>query len=105
MDGGVRSVTNADLALRAKPDAALIVAPVGESTAQRIGRVGSLQVEAETAALRAAGVRTLLITPGEAEREAFGPNLMDPSRRGPAAQAGYAQGLRLAGEVGALLAG
>lgn len=105
MDGGVRSVTNADLALRVKPDAALIVAPVTEGTAQRIGRVASLRVEAEIAALRAAGVRTLLIAPGEAEREAFGPDLMDPSRGRPAAEAGYTQGRRLAAGVAALLAG
>lgn len=105
MDGGVRSVTNADLALRARPDTALIVAPVTEAASQRVGRVGPLRVEAEAQALRAAGVRTLVISPGEAEREAFGPNLMDPSRRTPAAEAGYAQGLRLAREVDALLSG
>ncbi len=103
MDGGVRSVTNADLALRARPDATLIVAPVTEGTSQRVGRVGSLQVEAEAQALRSAGVRTLIVSPGDAEREAFGPNLMDPSRRRPAAEAGYAQGLRVAREVEALL--
>ncbi|HXF50124.1 MAG TPA: patatin-like phospholipase family protein [Dehalococcoidia bacterium] len=105
MDGGVRSVTNADLTLRAKPDAVLVVAPVTQGTAQRVGRVGSLQVEREITELRAAGVRTALIAPGEAEREAFGPNLMDPTRRKPAAEAGYAQGLRAAAEVRALLAG
>lgn len=104
MDGGVRSVTNADLTLRAKPDAVLVVAPVTEGAVQGAGRVGSLQVERELAGLRAAGVRTALIAPGEAEREAFGPNLMDPARRRPAAEAGYAQGLRVAGELGALLA-
>lgn len=103
MDGGVRSVTNADLALRAGPDAALIVSPIVAGTSQNLGRFGSLQVEAEIERLRAAGVRTSLIAPGDAEREAFGPNLMDPSRRRPAAEAGYHQGLRAADEVKAAL--
>ena len=46
--------------------------------------------------------RAALIQPDEASLAAFGTNLLDPSTRTPAAEAGYAQGVAEAARVAAL---
>jgi NTE family protein len=43
-----------------------------------------------------------LIVPDDEGAAAIGPNPYDPERRGPAAEAGQAQGARLAAEVDAM---
>ena len=97
-DGGVRSVTSADLALRIEPDAVLIIAPMGASD-RGVGRVVGNQIEREHEALEASGASVRRIMFDDAAREASGGNLMDPTKRRPASSAGYALGSRLAPEM------
>ncbi|MFK0012867.1 patatin-like phospholipase family protein [Streptomyces sp. NPDC091027] len=83
VDGGIRSATNADLA--AGHERVVVIAPI---------TLGSRLVPspaAQTARLRAAGAKVLLITPSAAARKAFGRNVLDPARRDPAARAGLEQ--------------
>ena|SRR5215211_1638713 len=93
IDGGVRSGTNADIA--AGSDVAIIVAPIGGSD-QGIGGIARRQLDAEADSLRASGSIVEVILPDAAAMEAFGPNLMDPARRTPAAEAGLRQGAEAA---------
>jgi NTE family protein len=83
VDGGVRSVANADLA--AGYERVIIVAPV----AQGIGHITSPRRQA--AELAAAGARVLLVRPDRAAARAIGRNVLDLSRRAAAARAGRAQ--------------
>ena len=87
MDGGVRSVTNADLAAGAS--AVVVVAPT-------VGVFGGSN-EAELRALGPA--RHVLIAPDEASRDALGDNVLDDSRRPLALAAGLAQGAAAAATV------
>ena len=80
VDGGVRSVANADLA--AGYERVLIVAPV----AQGIGHMTSPRRQA--AALAAAGARVALVRPDRAAAHAIGHDVLDVSRRAAAAAAG-----------------
>lgn len=102
MDGGVASNTSADLALGY--DLALVISPLG-ATNDGIGGVTRRTLDAEVAALRAAGVRVLVVLPDAAALTAIGPNAMDPSRRAAVAQAGLEQAAALASEVRALWSG
>ncbi|MEU6312012.1 patatin-like phospholipase family protein [Streptomyces sp. NPDC047014] len=91
IDGGIRSATNADLA--AGYDRVVIIAPI---------TLGSRLVPspaAQAAALRASGARVLLITPSATARKVFGRNVLDPSRRAPAARAGLSQATEHAAEA------
>jgi NTE family protein len=92
LDGGVRSVTNADLAAGAS--AVVVVAPT----------VGVFRAapRAELAALGDA--RRVLIAPDAASRAAMGDNVFDDSRRAQAVAAGIAQGEASAAEVAAVWA-
>jgi len=83
VDGGVRSVANADLA--AGYERVVIVAPV----AQGIGHMTSPRRQA--AALAAAGTRVVLVRPDRAAVHAIGHDVLDVSRRAAAATAGRAQ--------------
>ena len=83
VDGGVRSVANADLA--AGYERVVIVAPV----AQGIGHMTSPGRQA--AGLAAAGARVVLVRPDRAAVHAIGHNVLDVSRRAAAATAGRAQ--------------
>jgi NTE family protein len=89
MDGGVRSLINADLAAGSAP--VVVIAPLA-AFATSWAR--------ERAALGKA--RSLLIEPAAAALEAIGPNVLDPSRRRAAWDAGLAQGPALADEVRAV---
>jgi NTE family protein len=82
MDGGVRSGTNADLATGA--DEIIVVAPMA-----------AFAPPVELAALRE-HARVTLIQPDAAALEAIGPNVLDPSRRTLALEAGLLQGAALA---------
>jgi NTE family protein len=85
IDGGTRSVVNADLA--AGYQRVLILAPMADPSLdeQVAGLVGPGE-EAEV----------LVITPDDESTAAFGLNPLDPAVRAPAARAGYAQGQRAA---------
>jgi NTE family protein len=83
VDGGVRSIANADLA--AGYERVIILAPV----AKGIGHMTSPHRQA--AALAAAGARVVLVKPDRAAIRAIGRNVLDLSRRAAAATAGRAQ--------------
>ncbi len=83
MDGGMRTVVNADLAHGY--ERVVIVAPV----AAGIGFMASPRRQA--AALTAAGARVALVRPDRAAVRAIGRNVLDVSRRAAAARAGRAQ--------------
>ena len=83
MDGGMRTIANADLA--ARYERVVIVAPVVAS----IGFMASPRKQA--AALAAAGARVVLVRPDRAALHAIGRNVLDVSRRAAAARAGRAQ--------------
>jgi NTE family protein len=95
MDGGVRSGTNADVALECEPEVALVIAPICTATAV-FGALAERSMKEEIAALEAAGARVCGVIPGPDEVEAFGPNLMDPARTEAARAAGRARGRALA---------
>ncbi|MEW2357043.1 patatin-like phospholipase family protein [Spirillospora sp. NPDC029432] len=94
VDGGLRSAANADLA--AGHRAVLVLAP----TTAGFGPMAS--VGRQVAALRRAGSRVVVVSPGRAEREAFGGNSLDPAGRAPAARAGRAQAPSVAEAVRAV---
>ena len=97
-DGGVRSGTSADLAAGIAPDIVLIIAPMG-STQRGVSLLAARQIERERAGLEASGASVRVVMFDEAVKEAAGPNLMDPSRRGAVAEAGFVQGMRLADDL------
>ncbi|MER7462426.1 patatin-like phospholipase family protein [Streptomyces sp. NPDC097981] len=96
IDGGIRSVANADLASGC--ERVVILAPMALGS----GLVPS--PAAQAARLREAGARVLLITPSAQARKAFGRNVLDPARRDPAARAGLAQAAEHAAETAAVWA-
>jgi NTE family protein len=83
MDGGMRTIANADLA--ASYERVVIIAPV----AAGMGFMASPGRQA--AALTAAGARVALVRPDRAAVRAMGRNVLDVSRRAAAARAGRAQ--------------
>jgi len=89
MDGGLKSMTNADLALAS--DYVLVLAPLGYSD----GNPVSGHLRAEVDSLRKAGAVVQVIVPDEASAEAIGDNVLDPGRRIRSAEAGLAQGQRI----------
>lgn len=95
-DGGVRSGTNADLA--AGCDSVLIVAPMGDPDRA----LGNRQWQCEARALRAAGSAVETIIPDRETLDAFGPDLMVPSRVMAAAEHGIRQGRAAADQIRAL---
>jgi len=88
MDGGMRSIANADLASPA--DRVLVLAPLSRSSG-----MGSLS-SSELSALAPARIHT--ITADDASRRAFGRNPLTASRR-DSARAGLEQGRSIATEV------
>jgi NTE family protein len=99
VDGGVRSATNADLA--AGYETVVIVAPL----ATPAHPLGHRLVGREIAELQARGTATELLLPDHEAMAAFGGNIMDASRIGPAAEAGVRQGRAFAGQLAELWAG
>jgi NTE family protein len=97
IDGGMRSTTNADMAVG--HDLVVVVAlrtgAAGGALAERIAARFNDEIEA----LKGAGATVVTITPDEGSIAAFGPNLMDFRRRPDAARAGLAQGLAYAGQL------
>jgi NTE family protein len=93
IDGGVRSMANADLAAGA--DRVLIIQPLLEGTPAPWG-----DAEAELAALAPAAI--CVISADQASVDAFGANPLSPATRAPSARAGRAVGMARAAEVAAL---
>jgi NTE family protein len=83
LDGGVRSLSNVDLAHGFRR--ILLLAPLLEPTALD----GSARDQ------------VLALTPDDASLQAFGTDLLDPAVRAPSARAGHAQGRRHAADVAA----
>jgi len=92
IDGGVRSITNADLA--AGSDRILVITPALEGQAEPFGGL-----DEEIEGLRPG--QTLVVYADEASVAAFGTNPLSPLTRPPAARAGRAVGLAHAAEVAA----
>jgi NTE family protein len=93
IDGGMRSGSNADLAVGHE-----LVVVVGLRTAGDAAMSARMRapLEAEMQVLRDGGARTELILPDDASVAAFGLNLMDGRTRPSAAKAGIDQGRALA---------
>ncbi|MFD9698658.1 patatin-like phospholipase family protein [Lentzea sp. NPDC059081] len=80
MDGGMRSVANVDLA--AGYSRVVVVAPLTRAAS------AAATPRAQVAKL---GVPSIVLSPDETALAAIGKNLLDPARRKPAAEAGFAQ--------------
>lgn len=94
VDGGMRSVTNADLAKG--HDRVLVLSVM--NPAAMVGPLAALAagVEDEVATLRDAGGDVELVFPDADAASVMGVNLMDPAMTGPAIEAGVRQGSLLA---------
>jgi len=93
VDGGIRSAENADLVEGAA--SVVIVSPLGVDAPS----LGGLGLRGEIGVLEVGGARVVLIEPDAAARTAMGLNPLDPTRRGPAAEAGRVQGRREASRI------
>ena len=90
VDGGVRSITNADLATGCQR--VLVLAPATYAL-RRSGRVSTQLASLGT------GVRSLVVSPDAEARRAIGPNVLDPARRPASARAGHTQAASVARAV------
>jgi NTE family protein len=96
IDGGYRrSSENADLA--AGSARVLVLSPFGGRS--RAPMDWDMHLAAQVEELRAGGSRVETILPDSAALEAFGDNMMDLSRRAPAARAGHDQGSALSRQL------
>lgn len=87
MDGGMRSGTNVDVAAGHERVLAVVVIPMAIANERMKARV-----TAESAAVLKAGGRFDMIAPDAETQDAFGPNLMDGSRRIQLIEQGMRQG-------------
>jgi NTE family protein len=94
MDGGMRSATNADLA--AGHDRIVVVAPIPQGFRHVLPAAARL-----CASLAADGAEVALVSPDRASQAAIGRNMLDATRRVPAARAGHAQAAGAAADVAA----
>ena len=94
MDGGMRSGTNVDMAAGHERVLAVVVIPMAMADARMKARVN-----AEGEAVVKAGGRYDLISPDAETQEAFGPNLMDGTRRVQLIEQGMRQGKAEAARV------
>lgn len=97
VDGGMRSLANADLA--ADCDAVLVIAPFDPPGG------GPTPVPSEEVAELQRGTRALLVDGGDAFAQACGPNPLDPATRAPSARAGQEMGAAVAAQVAELWKG
>ncbi len=86
IDGGVRSMDNADLAAGASR--VIVVSPFGVDPPVAAPRT----LRDAAVVLQADGAEITVIEPDDASRTAMGANPLDPATRRPAAEAGRAQG-------------
>jgi NTE family protein len=96
MDGGLRSPSNADLAVGYTR--VIVVAPMGSSMPM------SASLLKEKAVLARDGATVLVAEADAAARAAFGPDVLDPSRRTAAAEAGLRQAATVAESLAGALA-
>ena len=96
MDGGVRSVSNADLANG--HDRVVVIAPSG-SADNPFDRNTSRQLEEEAQALRDGGSTVAVVMPDAEALAASGPNRMDVAFLSPAAEAGLRQAKSVGDEL------
>lgn len=89
IDGGIRSMENADLA--AGYDKVLVL--------QVIEIEGYPVLDEQLAQLREAGATAVVVRPDKATAAMMSEDVLDPGRRTPSAEAGYAQGRGLAEEL------
>ena len=94
MDGGMRSGTNVDVAAGHERVLAVVVIPMALANERMKGRVN-----AEGDAVTKAGGRFDMIAPDAETQEAFGPNLMDGTRRIQLIEQGMRQGKAEAGRI------
>ena len=86
VDGGVHSATNAAVLRGTGVDVVVVVAPMSGSPGWRqdftaaMRRYSQRLLDREVRALRAAGVRTVVFTPGQAEQEVMGADMMSRER-------------------------
>jgi NTE family protein len=92
IDGGYRSIDNADLA--AGYGRVLVLSPFGGTS--RHPREWGTHLSAQVDELRARGSRVVTVFPGSDSEQLFGARAMDLSLRPAAARAGYDQGRALA---------
>ncbi len=98
MDGGMRSAANADLA--AGCERIVVLAPIWQGFGLMKGAVRQCR------RLARRGRRAVaLVVPDAQARAAIGPNLLDSSRRGLAARAGYVQAADAASQIAAVWSG
>jgi NTE family protein len=95
MDGGVRSGSNADLAAGA--DWVLVVTPLPGIGAPGAGTLPTAELDA------LASSRVEVVYADETSVRAFGPNSLDPAVRAASAEAGRAQGSRIASRIAELV--
>lgn len=99
IDGGMRSATNADLA-RGYDVAVVVSVTSGQNAVNpEMAERARERLEGELQAIRDGGGRVELIQPDAEALAAFGPNLMDPSRRPLVAEAGLRQGRKEAARL------
>jgi NTE family protein len=98
-DGGGYSVDNAHLAAGA--ERVVVASPFGSASPAPAG----YHLNDAVAALEAAGTKVMMIDPDPGARAAMGANPLDPAVRRPSAEAGFAQGQRLAKSVGEFWSG
>jgi NTE family protein len=104
IDGGMRSLDNADLA---SGYAHVVVlsplsgrsGPLPEGQFEGLRRFPGTELASQVEALRKQGSHVEVITPDADSRTAMGINNMDPANRIPAARAGFAQGKQEAARV------
>jgi NTE family protein len=94
VDGGVWSLVNLDAVPAGRGSRVLVLIPTAGATLTPLRTATALATSRETAALRARGATVTTIVPDDASLKAMGPDLMDGSRAGAVATAGYAQGRR-----------
>lgn len=90
VDGGVRSVVNADLATGC--ERVVVLAPITRA----LRRSSRLSIQVSALGPRA---RSVVISPDEPSRKAIGRNVLDPAHRASSARAGRAQGGAVANDV------
>jgi NTE family protein len=107
IDGGVRSADNADLASGYAH--VVVLSPLSERSGtppegqfEGLRRPPGADLGSQVEALRMQGSHVEVITPDADSRAAFGPNLLDPATRAPAARAGFAQGKQEATRIAGL---
>ena len=96
IDGGVRSITNADLA--GGCERVVVIAPVTLAL-RRIGRIDN-----QLASL-GPQVRSIVVSPDANARNAIGRNVLDPRRRVASARAGHVQAAAVAAACAAVWSG